>query len=367
MTSKEIPPRDEVEKYEDTRILQPSEEKLSEQKAQEATERVIEEKGYLSQQDKARIAEIESSFKPDTSERIAEIHSIARQKPLGDETWSSSKSEYVAPKPYNTNKGVWGGLKRAALGLTALFGVTVASEAKGVEKNPSDSTKGNIEVNFNAARKVQEIAPDYTKVKKDNKTYGYKIENGSKKELPKATATAGSVETQAYINTLIKHLQNGISPEELVEEGYISSDRMEEFRKYYVAPKADVVYIESEQEQPKEVDGPQWAKMSNRYWLNNRAVGDGVFEVRKSDNKSQGGTDIDIYQPAFKLNFIYPNGEPTGESITIPGGEVQNYLVAGTTNFKSEQAYAEAMEKFGGKSIAYAFTGKEIADGTTLK
>lgn len=279
------------------------------------------------------------------------------QEPKKEESWLKKKLN-----------SLWKGSKKAAILGTA--GVSVSTTAL-AEKNPSDSTKGSsIELNFKAARKIQKekIEPGYNPVKKEGgRTYLAKVEDGSQKELPKATASAGSVETPAYINTLIKHLQNGISPEELVEKGYISPDRIEEFRKYYVAPKADVVYIEEEQEQPQEVDGPKWATMENRYWLGNRPVGDGVFEVRKSDNKSQGGTDIDIYQPAFKLKFIYPDGTPTGKYIVIPGGEVQNYLVAGTTSFKSDRAFAEAMEKYGGNSIAYAFTGKEIKDGTTLK
>lgn len=358
MTSQEIPPRDEVEKYEDTRILQSSEEKLSEQKAQEATERVIEEKGYLSQQDKARIAEIESSFKPDSSERIAEIHSIARQKPLGDETWSSS-TEYSAAKTQSTNKGVWGGLKRAALGLTALFGVTVASEAKGVEKNPSDSTKGNkTEVNFNTARKVKEIPSDYETVIKDGIKYGVKVTESKEPAAPTTKATF-EVKKRAPQNA---HHSSSKSFFKKATPAHAVAQPKENVT-------SDVVYIEAEQEQPKEISLPKFAEDVQRYYgANGHAVGDGAYTVRESMDETQGGT-VNTYDRTFRLDLIDEMGNPTDTSIVIPGAELQHYLVSNSTHFKSPKDFEEAKQKYSVKkgSTTYAFTGKEIADGTTLK
>lgn len=140
MTSQENPPilhNEEVEKYEDPRILQSSEEKFSEQKAQKEMERVIEEKGFLSKQDRQRIAEIESSFKPETSERVAEINSIPFRKPLGDEKWNGS-TQYTTSTP-STKKTFFSGLKQFGIAI-GLLGAATATEAKGIEKNPNDST-----------------------------------------------------------------------------------------------------------------------------------------------------------------------------------------------------------------------------------
>ena len=89
-----------------------------------------------------------------------------------------------------------------------------------------------------------------------------------------------------------------------------------------------------------------WGKMSQRYWLENRAVGDGVFEVRESKDETDGGA-ISSYPRAFKLNLIDPNtGNETGEYLVIPGPETQKYLVATTTTFKSKEAFEEALTKY---------------------
>lgn len=90
---------------------------------------------------------------------------------------------------------------------------------------------------FGDGKKVSSVPQGYKKAgEADGKTY-----YTAPKVIKQATRTSNPTGGAEYENFLKKQLQSGVTPEQLVENKYISPDSVEKYREFY---KPDVVYTE---------------------------------------------------------------------------------------------------------------------------
>ncbi len=282
------------------------------------------------------------------------------------ETHVSIPANYEAPKQNFFTK-TW---KKAmvTLGMVGVMGSAAANS--GPEKPVKDSSTVKKEVNLASARKVKEIPADYTIVKKDDKTYGYKVNQGtkSKLEMAKPSKEKGG---DAYENDLIKKLKSGISAEELAEKGYISPSKIPEYSKYYVPASADVVYLEGKQAEVKKTntEDPFAAFAKEGQGLYAPGTGGHIaaeyfYPARVSNAVTEGGM-LDTRKSDVLVRFRGDFGF-TGEAIIVSSDDFTK-LTSGRNHFQSQEqmlALKDLAKKNGG--IA-ELSAEELAKLTLAK
>ncbi|MBP6904657.1 MAG: hypothetical protein KBB91_01185 [Candidatus Pacebacteria bacterium] len=217
------------------------------------------------------------------------------------------------------------------------MGAVATGSAKSTETNPEDSLKQNTSIDFNNARKVNKIAEDYTKIKKDNKTYGYKVTPGKQIEPAKPSENKGGPE---YEKWLIDQVKSGISPQQLADNGYISPENTAKYDPFYKAPSSDIVYIESES--GKEVKENPFAAFAEQgeilFSPNKHAAAEMFYPVRKSSDIKDGGM-LNTSQQDVLIRFRNDFGF-TGE-YTIVKSEDLPKIFAGNRYFQSDAELAK--------------------------
>lgn len=162
-----------------------------------------------------------------------------------------------------------------------------------------------------------------------------------------------------YENFLINQLQSGISPEELVNKGYMARPNIQKFAPYY---KQDIVYTE---QQPQQQPVPTPAFKGEPIYEGNKLVGYSRFASRNSVNQGDPGT-LNTANQFNEFMFADDMGNPTGDLYTIPASDWSNTFTGGTRHLQTREGldkYKTNVAKFkkGGIHIKKENEGKFTA------
>lgn len=199
------------------------------------------------------------------------------------------------------------GLKKAALVATMFFSGLFGAKAAAGEKNPTDS------IDFTKARPTKEIPAGYKEVKKDNKTYYYKIE--ASKKAPEKPRVKSSFPTTVKKSTSF-HKPIAPKPER--------------------NSSVDIVYMEGEAPKEKEVN--PFAAFAEKgeilFSPNKHAAAEMFYSIRDSKDIKDGGM-LNTSKESALIRFRDDHGF-TGE-YTIVKSEDLPRILAGTRYFQSQK------------------------------
>ena len=162
--------------------------------------------------------------------------------------------------------------------------------------------------------------------------------------LPMATGSGqgGDEYEQSLID---KYLSQGVTPEQLAQNRFISSDPkvLGHFRQYY-KPSRDVVYTQppapAPVPPPAPVDSPVWGSSMVRFYNNKgHALGDGSYASRNSTRQADAGT-LNTAKQDLRLQLLNRMGQPEPDQVYVFPGHVVDSLTGGTHTFRDTTGFS---------------------------
>lgn len=352
-----------VESFKDPEKLESIDGKTTENQLIHDVKERAGEIGYkISPEVQEKIAEIKNSFiNPDTTARD-EIISTTNKRNATVETFTPDPAyQNIPERKKATGFKKWG--VTTAMFLAGLFGAKAEGGKNGKNEDPK-KPKQEQTIDTKSARKVNQAPtdPSYKKLGTEgDKTFYAKNTSGT---LEKAKGGTPKADRESYMQEMITKVKSGISPQELLNKGYVTPEVAKELEQY-----VDIVYTQPEKvevTQTKESDDPKFAKMSDRYFgPNQHAVADIWAETRASTDKADGGM-LDTGQELRKIQLLDEMGNNDGEPFVLAKGELQKITGANNTTFTVSAAELRVIRDTAlnkSKNDTYTLTGKEIAQG----
>jgi hypothetical protein len=266
----------------------------------------------------------------------------------------------VASKP---SGGVFSKAKNWTMALLGLgmTGQALATEG-GKKEEPKKPTQEQT-IDTKKARKIDKepTDPEYKKVGTEgDKTFYAKKSNS---ELEKAKPGSAKANPEEYLQQMIEKVKSGISPQDLLKQGYITPKVAKDLEQY-----VDVVYTQPEAQKTKEVKKDPFAAYAEEgevIYANGKAAATMHYRSRKSTNIEVGGG-VNTSDEDVLFKFLDANGNFNGKYIQVKKGEDLNNALAGSKYFQGN-----SFEKLNDNALSinntYELTGDDIASGTTIK
>jgi hypothetical protein len=361
----------EVERFKDSEKLESIDGKTIENQLIHDTKERAGEIGYkISPEVQEKIAEIKNSFiNPDTTARD-EIISTTNKRNATVETFTPDPAyKNIPERKKATGFKKWG--VTAAMFLTGLFGAK-AEGGKNTKNEDPKKPKQEQTVDTKSARKVDQAPtdPSYKKLGTEgDKTFYAKKTSGT---LEKAKGGTPKADPESYMQEMITKVKSGISPQELLDKGYVTPEVAKELEQY-----VDVVYTQPETQKTNESFDPfqAFGRDEQVLFFNGKAVGRMFKMDRKTNLAEKNGWNEERTVAIIFGGDQGPNGKRVILDLDAPidptdpsRGTVQDVFNAGTTTITQakgleilEQKAAEFAEN---QEKTYDISDQELQTGT---
>lgn len=265
----------------------------------------------------------------------------------------------VASKPSS------GALSKVKNWTMALLGLGMTGQALATEGGKKEEPKKPTQeqtIDTKKARKIDKepTDPQYKKIgtEGDKTFYAKKSSSG----LEKAKPGSAKANPEEYMKQMIAEVKNGVSPKDLLKQGYITPEAAEELEQY-----VDIVYTQPETQKSKEIKKNPFAAYAEEgevIYANTKAKATMHYQSRKSTNiEVGGGKNTSEEDVLFK--FLDENGNFNGKYARVKKGEDLNKVLDGSKYFQGN-SFEELSNNALSVNDTYELNGNEVASGATL-